>query len=56
MEDVDTDRSGLAAACVTLIVRAVTPVPLTVMIAVRAAPVLAFAMTVTVPLFEPFSG
>ena len=53
----DTVSVGVAPACVTLMVCAVTPVPLTVIVAVRCVvPVLAAAVTVTVPLFVPVDG
>src|SRR6185503_6881852 len=43
--------------CVTDTVREVTPVPETVMVAVRTeVPVLAWAVAVTDPLFEPEAG
>ena len=51
-EDGDTDKLG--ASCVTLIVRVIPP-PLTVMFAVRCE-VVAVAVTVIVPLFEPEAG
>ena len=54
---VETVKVAVAACCITFMVRAVTPVPLTVMIATRAV-VLVLAATVTdiVPLFEPEVG
>ena len=55
----DNIKLGLAALpdCVTLMVCTVTPVPLTVIVAVRCVvPVLAAAVTVTVPLFVPEDG
>jgi len=59
IELVDKVRVGSeeVPVCVTVMVLAVTPVPLIVMVAVRAfAAVLAEAVTVTVPLFEPETG
>jgi hypothetical protein len=45
------------AGCFTVMVLSSTPVPLTVMIAVRSdAPELAGAVSVTVPSFEPDAG
>ena len=58
-EVADTVKVGLSVApgCVTLMVRGVMPVPLTVIVAVRCVvPVLVEAMTVTVPLFAPEDG
>ena len=56
----DKVRVGVACAggsWVTLIVRGVTPVPLIVIVAVRCAvPIMAEALTVTVPLLEPVAG
>ena len=50
-------RLAVAAVCVTLMVCAVTPVPLIVIVAVRAdTSVLADAVTVTAPLFVPEAG
>jgi len=49
--------AGVAPSCVMVTVRAVTPGPLTVIVAVRdAAPVLAVTVTVTVPLLFPVAG
>ena len=46
----------LAPACVTAIVLSVTPVPLTVMVAVRASPEFSVAVTVITPLLCPPVG
>lgn len=54
----EMDKAGVgAAACVTLTVRAVTPVPLTVIVAVRGVvAVLEVVVTVIVPLLLPEVG
>ena len=60
IEVVEMYRAGVSVAatcCVMLTVRDDTPDPLTVTVAVREeAPVLAAAVMVTVPLFEPLAG
>ena len=58
-EVADTVKVGLSVEpdCVRLMVWEVTPAPLTVIVAVRCVvPVLAAALTVTVPLFAPEDG
>jgi hypothetical protein len=47
---------GVSGACVTVTVCDVTPLPLNVIVAVRAAPVFAVAVMVTVLLLLPDDG
>ena len=56
-EVVDSAKDGKVPSCVTLMVCVITPVPMTVIIAVRCVmSVFSVAVTVSVPLFAPVAG